>query len=73
MAVANPPKQQHRSAASHAASSAASHAVGHAATTTGDGKMQLRKFLAPTMAECLQAVRTELGPKAVVLGTRQIT
>ncbi len=32
--------------------------------------MELRKFIAPTMAECLARVKSELGPSAVILSTR---
>ena len=38
----------------------------------GTSGMTLRKFTANSMAECLQLVRQEMGPKAIVLGTRQI-
>ena len=34
---------------------------------------ELRKFTAATMAECLNLVKTELGPGAVILSTRNVT
>ena len=36
------------------------------------GKMELKKFVAPTMAECLTRVKTELGTAAVILSTRTV-
>lgn len=36
------------------------------------GGLELRKFVAPTMSECLNRVKSELGPSAVILATRSI-
>lgn len=35
--------------------------------------MELKKFLAPTMAECLTQVKSQLGTQAIILSTRTIT
>ena len=42
-------------------------------TGGGSGGVQLRKFTAPTMAECLGKVKADLGPSAMILSTRQLT
>ncbi len=36
------------------------------------GRMELRKFIAPTLSQCLSCVRSELGKEAVVLSTRTV-
>ena len=41
------------------------------ASSTGGG-MELRKFTAPTMGECLNNVKRELGTSAVILSTRSV-
>ena len=38
----------------------------------GPGRMELRKFVAPTMSECLAQVKNELGGAAVILSTRTL-
>ena len=35
-------------------------------------RMELRKFVAPTMAQCLSQVKSELGAHAVILSTRTV-
>ena len=36
------------------------------------GGLDLRKFTAPTLSDCLNRVKSELGPQAVVLATRTV-
>lgn len=38
----------------------------------GGQSMELKKFLAPTMAECLTQVKSQLGTQAIILSTRTI-
>lgn len=42
------------------------------ATAPRQGGVELRKFVAPTMSECLNRVKSELGPSAVILATRSV-
>lgn len=39
---------------------------------TAGGSMELKKFIAPTMAECFNQVKSQLGAQAIILSTRTV-